>query len=228
MSITLILLAIAPALAICGYIIHKDRFDKEPKWLLFLAFFFGVLSIFPAAIGSAIGSNFFQVSNNIINTALFTFLVVALSEEFAKFFFLRFILFKRKEFNEPLDGIVYAVMIGMGFASFENLLYVAEGGWDVALMRMITAVPAHAIFAVIMGYYVGLAKFDLTHKNELLNKGLLYPILLHGAYDFFLMQRNFPLLSLLALVGLWQSGKYVRYILKQSVENSTTNNDQLL
>ncbi len=215
MNYNLIILAIAPALAFCGYIIHKDRFDKEPKKLIIMAFLFGIFSVFPAVIASILGGSFIVHNGNFINTALFAFLVVALSEEFAKFFFLRYILFKRKEFDEPLDGIVYAVMIGMGFAAFENLLYVVQGGYTVAFARMLTAIPAHAIFAVVMGYHVGLAKFDLTHKNELLSKGLLYPILLHGAYDFLLMQKFMPALSLLAFVGLWQSGKYVKYILDQ-------------
>lgn len=142
MSTTLVILAIAPALAVCGYIIHKDRFDKEPIWLLFLAFSFGVFSTFPAAIGSQLAAGFVMNDGQFINTAIYAFLVVALSEEFAKFYFLRYILFKRKEFNEPLDGIVYAVMIGMGFAAFENILYVAQGGFSVAIARMLTAIPA--------------------------------------------------------------------------------------
>lgn len=220
MFFVLMILAVAPALAICGYIIHKDRFDKEPKKLVIKAFFWGVFSLFPAVIASEIGSNYVNNDGNFINTALYAFLVIALSEEFAKFFFLRYLLFNKKEFNEPLDGIVYAVMIGMGFAAFENIFYVIEGGFSAALGRMITAIPAHAIFAVVMGYHVGLAKFDLTHRNELLRKGLLYAILLHGAYDFFLMQKFMPALSLLAIVGLWQSGKYVKYILSLPQNNA--------
>lgn len=223
MNTTLIILAIAPALAFCGYVIHKDRFEKEPKWLILLAFGFGIFSVFPAAVTSVLGGSFIVQNGNFINTAVFAFLVVALSEEFAKFFFLRYILYKRKEFNEPLDGIVYAVMIGMGFAAFENLLYVAQGGVSVAVMRMVTAIPAHAVFAVIMGYYVGLAKFDLTHRSELIRKGLLYPMLLHGAYDFFLLQKSVPGLSVLAFVGLWFAGKHIVYILKQSSEHSSNN-----
>lgn len=221
MNWTLVILAIAPALAFCGYVIHKDRFNKEPKWLMLLAFGFGVFSVFPAVVSSVMGSRLFDVSGSFVNIGLYAFFVVALSEEFAKFFFLRFILFKREEFNEPLDGVVYAVMIGMGFAAFENILYVADGGIGVALLRMVTAIPAHAIFAVVMGYHVGLAKFDLTHRTELMRKGLIYPILLHGAYDFFLLQKSIPMLSLLAFVGLWFSGKSIYYILKQSSEESS-------
>jgi protease PrsW len=224
MTWTLLILAVAPALAVCGYIIHKDRFEKEPKWLMVLAFFSGVVSVFPAVVGSLMGSNFVNNDGNFINTALYAFLVVALSEEIAKFLFLRYLLFNRSEFNEPLDGIVYAVMIGMGFAAFENIFYVAEGGNGVAFLRMITAIPAHAVFAIIMGYYVGHAKFDLTHRNELMRKGLLFPILLHGAYDFFLLQRSIPLLSVIAFVGLWYSVKYVWIILKESSKHSSDSN----
>lgn len=224
MTWSLLILAIAPALAVCGYIIHKDRFEKEPMWLMVVAFFLGVVSVFPAVIGSMMGSNFVNNDGNFINTALYAFLVVALSEEAAKFLFLRYLLFNRKEFNEPLDGIVYAVMIGMGFAAFENIFYVAEGGNGVALFRMLTAIPAHAVFAIIMGYYVGHAKFDLTHRSELMKKGLLYPILLHGAYDFFLLQKKIPLLSIVALVGLWYAVKYVWIILRESSNHSAKHN----
>ena len=185
MTTTLLILTIGPALAVCGYIIHKDRFEKEPLGLMAMAFLFGVFSVFPAGISNEMGGQILEMDGSLINTALFAFLVVGLGEEFFKFFFLRYILYNRKAFNEPLDGIVYAVMIGMGFATFENILYVSEGGFGVAIARMLTAIPAHAIFAVVMGYYVGLSKFDLTHKDEFLRKGLVYPVLLHGAYDFF-------------------------------------------
>lgn len=216
MNYSIIILAIAPALAVCGYIIHKDRFKKNPFKLVLAAFLFGAFSIFPAAIGSSLGGSFIVKEGNVINTALFAFLAVALSEEFAKFFFLRYILFKRKGFNEPFDGIVYAVMAGMGFAAFENIFYVTQGSYSISIMQMLTAIPAHAVFAVVMGYHVGLAKFDLTHKNELLRKGLIIPVLLHGTYTFLLMQNIIPALFLLAFAGLWLSVKYVRYILSQT------------
>lgn len=223
LSSTYILIAIAPALAICWYVFHKDRYEKEPVWLVLFAFCLGILSVFPAAIGSLIGGKLFTVSGSFINTGLYAFLVVALSEELAKFFFLRYIVFKRNEFNEPYDGIVYAMMIGMGFAAFENVLYLSQDGMGVTLFRMITAIPAHAIFAVSMGYHVGLAKFDLTHRDELMRKGLIYPVLLHGTYDFLLMQQSIPALSVFAFVGLYFCVKNVRYILDQSNNHSPFN-----
>lgn len=223
MNWTYILITVAPALAICWYIFHKDRYEKEPLWLVVLAFGMGVFCVFPAAIGSLIGGKYFSISGSFINTAMYAYFVVALSEEFTKFFFLRYVLFRRKEFNEPYDGIVYAIMIGMGFAAFENILYLSDGGLNVVLFRMVTAIPAHAIFAVSMGYHVGLAKFDLTHRDELLRKGLLFPILLHGTYDFLLMQKNIPALSVFAFIGLYYCIKNLRYILTRSNDSSPFN-----
>lgn len=135
-------------------------------------------------------------------------------------FFSKIYFIPRKQFNEPLDGVVYAIMIGMGFASFENLLYVYEGGMAVALARMVTSIPAHAMFAVVMGYYVGLSKFDVTHQPELLRRGLIYPILLHGAYDFLLLQKNVPMLSVFAIIGLWFTIRKIPYIIRQSENHS--------
>lgn len=225
MTTTLLILTIGPALAVCGYIIHKDRFEKEPLGLMVMAFLLGVFSVFPAGISNEMGGQILEMDGSLINTALFAFLVVGLGEEFFKFFFLRYILYNRKAFNEPLDGIVYAVMIGMGFATFENILYVSEGGFGVAIARMLTAIPAHAIFAVVMGYYVGLSKFDLTHKDEFLRKGLVYPVLLHGAYDFFLMQKSIPALSLLAFIGVAFAVRRIPYVIRQSNSHSPFNGE---
>ncbi len=199
----LLFLALLPAVVVIWYIYNKDKYDREPTKLLLWSFFLGVVSIIPALMGSFLGASAgIGITENIFNTFAYAFIAVALSEEFAKFIFLRFVMFNRKEFNEPFDGIIYGVMIGMGFAAFENILYVADGGVGVALIRMFTAVPAHAAFGVIMGYYVGLAKFDLANRSRLLLTGLIWAVLAHGAYDFFIMQENYPALGLITFVVL--------------------------
>lgn len=206
MTVSLLLLALAPAAAIIWYIYLKDEFDREPTHLLIKCFLLGIVSIIPALLFGAIGTAFgIEASDNVFITFIYAFIVVAFSEELAKFIFLRWFIFPKKAFNEPYDGIIYAVMIGMGFAAFENVLYVLQGGIGVAILRTFTAVPAHAAFGVIMGYYVGMAKFDHDHPEDrptLLGKGLFWATLMHGAYDFFLMQRNVPALAVLAFVIL--------------------------
>jgi len=228
MNILLLTLAIAPVAAIIWFVYSRDKYDKEPTKLLVYSFFMGIASVVPALIGSSMGGEFFYVSSNPIMTAIYAFGVVALSEEFAKFIFLRQIIFKYKAFDEPYDGIVYAVMVGMGFATFENLLYVADGGLETALLRMFTAVPAHAVFGVAMGYWVGLAKFDRKNRATYLFRGLVVAVLLHGAYDFFLMQSNIPLLFVLSFVGLFLTIRWSLKAIRKHNELSPFQEDEVL
>jgi RsiW-degrading membrane proteinase PrsW (M82 family) len=113
------------------------------------------------------------------------FFVVGFTEELSKYLIVRYYAQTHKEFNEPFDGIVYAVMVSMGFAATENLFYVLEGGMATALLRAFTAIPAHATFGILMGYFMGKAKFS-NNKIILNLMGLLLAIIFHGTYDFFL------------------------------------------
>jgi RsiW-degrading membrane proteinase PrsW (M82 family) len=121
-------------------------------------------------------------------------------------------------------------MIGMGFAAFENLMYVAEGGISVAILRMFTAIPAHAIFGVAMGYWVGMAKFEPSRRKLYLATGLVVAVLLHGAYDFFLMQTNYPAMSLVTFIGLIPAIRWSKNAIKVHAENSPFNieSDEIL
>jgi RsiW-degrading membrane proteinase PrsW (M82 family) len=197
----------APALAIILWVYVKDKYEKEPLSLLFISFFFGVLSIVPAIVLelSAAWLGIGEGKSN-LSVGIHAFLVVALSEEGSKYLFLRGYAWRKRPFNEPFDGIVYAVMIGMGFAMAENIMYVLKGGIHVGLLRAFTAVPLHAACAILMGFWVGAAKFSLMgNKHKYQWYGLISAIFIHGLYDYFLMQRSVPLLSLLAFVVLFIS-----------------------
>lgn len=197
MSVQLLSLAIAPVLAIMIFVYRRDKYEKEPRLLLSLAFLCGMISMIPAALIES----FIERKEGLLETLKYSIAGVGLVEEGCKAFFLA-IFYRRKEFNEPFDGIVYAVMVSMGFAALENVFYVYEGGIGVALIRMFTAVPAHASFAVIMGYFWGLAKYRDSAKIPMLIGGLLFASLFHGAYDFCLLQKEIPLITLGALISL--------------------------
>ena len=122
----LIVLAIAPGIAICLFIFHRDAYNREPKRNLFASFMLGAAIVFPVAYAEIFFSQF--SNNTITGTAATAFLAVALIEELGKFMVLRFYAYPKKSFDEPLDGIVYGVMIGMGFATLENILYVQKYG----------------------------------------------------------------------------------------------------
>ena len=201
----LLAIALAPGLAIILFIYFKDEHEKEPIKLLALSFLFGIAStLVTLVISYRILPLLPQIpaTTDIIWSEMYNaFISVGFVEEFSKYIFLIFFIYPNKEFNEPFDGIVYAVMIGMGFATFENILYTYNGGLEVGISRMFTAVPAHGAFAVIMGYFAGSAKFRKRNKAYSL-LGLLFATILHGAYDYFLFISHIPGIFMYSLVTL--------------------------
>jgi RsiW-degrading membrane proteinase PrsW (M82 family)/ribosomal protein S18 acetylase RimI-like enzyme len=176
-------LAVAPGLAICLFIFYRDKYNREPAFTLLMSFVWGLLTTLPA-VAIEMGADALA-SESVTGVIISSFFFVALVEEFCKFLPLRYYAFSRRSFDEPLDGIVHSVMIGMGFATLENIGYVltAPDGLQVGMLRMFTSVPGHATFAVIMGYYAGRAKFDFVNRKALLLKGILLSTFFHGAYD---------------------------------------------
>jgi RsiW-degrading membrane proteinase PrsW (M82 family) len=190
--LALVAIATAPGVAIGVYIYLKDKHEREPIGLLLRAFLFGAISVLVTLLISKGLNSFIRIQeHDLTEQAVHAFLIVALVEEFSKFVFVRGILYRHSQFNEPFDGIVYSVMVGMGFATLENIMLVSEGGFGVGLLRMFTAVPAHAGFAVLMGYYLGKAKFE--HKKEYYSiYALGVATLFHGAYDYCLFVSYLP------------------------------------
>ena len=184
----LLVTALAPVFVIIIYIYLKDKYEKEPKRLLLYHFLLGaIISIIITTILYYVFDIFFPLLNHtsIFEQFIKAFFIVGFTEEFSKYIIVRYVAQPNKAFNEPFDGIVYAVMVSMGFAATENIFYVMESGYETALLRAFTAVPAHATFGILMGFYMGKAKFS-NNKSVLNLAGLLLAILFHGAYDFFL------------------------------------------
>lgn len=218
----LLLLAVAPAMVIIAYIYFKDKFEKEPWKLLLKNFILGATVSVVITLGLSYVLGWVLPSfddENILHMFFKAFFVVALVEEFSKYVVVRNFAQKNKEFNEPFDGIVYAVMVSMGFATLENVMYVYSYGYETGIVRAFTAVPAHATFAILMGYYMGKAKFS---KNRfLLNiTGLLVATLFHGAYDFFLFIDYSPGIAIGAFVSLAIGILLSRKAMKKHQESS--------
>ena len=184
----LLALAIAPGIAICIFIYLKDKYNREPFGLLLLSFILGMLSIIPAIIIQVAFTKPIEnmMGKGIPYTLVFAFLIVGLSEEGSKFLSVRFVPYRRKSFDDPFDGIVYAVMVSMGFATLENIGYVLQHGVATGILRMFLSVPAHATFGVLMGYHIGLAKFDPPNRKKYMQLAIFWPVVFHGTFDFFL------------------------------------------
>lgn len=220
----LLLLAIAPSMVIMTYIYFKDKIEKEPIKFVLKNFLYGAtLSIVVTTILSVFMSKIFPVTNpkDIFQQFIKAFLVVALVEEFAKYIIVRYVAQSNKEFNEPFDGIVYAVAVSLGFATLENIMYTFQYGAGTGILRAFTAVPAHATFGILMGYFMGKAKFS-KNKVQLNLIGLFCAILFHGAYDFFLFIDFIPGISTGAFVSLFVAILLSRKAIKLH-QKSTTN-----
>jgi len=200
----LLLLAIAPVFVIIAYVYIHDKYEKEPPSLLLGSFLLGAIVSVLIVLGLyLVTGNLLPLTDkqSIWQQFVQAFIVVALSEEFSKYIIVKYFAQPRNAFNEPYDGIIYAVMVSMGFACTENILYVLNGGYEVALLRAFTAVPAHATFGILMGYFMGKAKFS-KQRIQLNLTGLLLATLFHGAYDFFLFINFIPGISIGAFISL--------------------------
>ncbi len=210
----LLALALAPSIAIIFFIYSKDKYDREPIRHLFVSFLLGVLSTIPALVFQLYYEpkvlHFFH-TKTIGYYAVFAYGVVGFGEEASKFIMLRWYGYTRKAFDEPFDGIIYSVMVSMGFATLENVGYVLQHGYTTGLLRMFLSVPAHACFGVLMGYHAGLAKFDSEHSLSYLWRGLLIAAFFHGTFDFFLFLQNSEEVTRYVSASLLVMGALVSY-----------------
>lgn len=207
MLLLLFILAVAPGLFLLWYFYHRDQYEREPKKLIFKVFSFGGLSIIPAIILElTLEAAVNRLTGGVLNIFMVCFLVVAPVEEIVKFFVVRNWAYNRPEFNEIMDGIVYSVAASLGFATLENILYVLQHGLGVGIARALLAVPGHAFYGAVMGYFFGRAKLSCRREKRLLAWGLILAILFHGLYDFILLTKTYlavmviPLLILLGLI----------------------------
>ena len=195
-SYVLLLIAVLPALVLMYLIYKQDKIEPEPPKLLLVLFLGGIGSTVIAStiegIGSAIlGALFLRPGTTFLYNFFFYFIIVAGAEEGGKFFFLKLTSWKHPAFNFRFDGVVYSVFVTLGFAAFENILYVFNRGIGVGGLRAFTAVPLHCICGIFMGHFYGTAKIRERMRREqdkklFLALSLLVPIFLHGLYDFLL------------------------------------------
>jgi RsiW-degrading membrane proteinase PrsW (M82 family) len=177
--------AIVPGLFLMWFFHAMDVYE-EPKRVLWATFGLGILTIpfvllavWPVSAFTGID----EVASPYVRGTLDAFFEAAIPEELFKFAVLMLYAYRHRAFDEPMDGVVYGAAASLGFATLENVLYVGGGGLGTAMLRALTAVPGHACSGVIMGYFVGRAKFRPATRGRLLVAGLFWPMLLHGLYD---------------------------------------------
>ncbi len=210
MYLLLILAAALPALWLIRHYVRHDAYP-EPRGLIIKTALMGIVIIVPILIVElllmfVIGED----APHMLTVFLHAFVVFGFTEEMFKYLVLKKYCSTKSDFDEPMDGIVYAVLVSLGFALLENVIYVLDAasvagpdgvavGFGTAVLRAFTAVPAHASFGVIMGFHFSNQHFG-TAKKRFFPTALLLPILWHGAYDFLLLAAH-PV-TLLAFIPL--------------------------
>lgn len=179
-----------PAIAAMLYFDWLDRKRPEPWGLRYLVTFFGMLSVIPVlilavVIEQSMGDSV-PASGSYEHAAFLSFGLAAGVEEACKITAVFIVVWHSKRFDERMDGLVYGARAGLGFALVENCLYiynaVLEGQWvTVWILRALLAVPGHAIWSGMMGYFAARRRFD--HAGPGLLGGYLIAVLLHGVYD---------------------------------------------
>ncbi|KNF08579.1 RsiW anti- sigma factor protease PrsW [Gottschalkia purinilytica] len=213
MILRLFIIAIVPAISIALATYLSDKYEKEPISVLFNTFIFGALSVIPTLFVER-SLSLLNIFPGLLGVLYVSFIVAGLTEEYFKRLVIMKYIYKNRNFNERLDGIIYCVFSALGFATIENIVYVVfrfSYNPYVGLYRGILSVPAHTIFAVTMGYYISLSKFcnDDRLKEKYLRKSLYMPAILHGIFDFILMSKIpiYGLLFIPYLIYLWKTNQ---------------------
>ncbi|RFU65561.1 glutamic-type intramembrane protease PrsW [Peribacillus glennii] len=194
---------IAPGLALLCYFYLKDYYETEPVSVVIKAFVFGVFLVFPIMFLQYV----LKTEHIFQGDAQQAFLWAGLLEEFLKWFILFFAIYPHVAFDEPYDGIVYGASVSLGFATMENILYLVANGVEHAMTRAILPVSSHALFGVIMGYYLGKGKFAKKNKKKYVFLAFAVPFLLHSIYDYILMTQDSWLYWIMPfMVFLWWLG----------------------
>jgi protease PrsW len=206
-ALAALVVPLVPGLIWLWIFYRTDRYEPEPKRMVALTFLLGVLSIVPAFIGERLGERVYPFLRQIeaastehtasavhaLPLFIGCFLIIGPCEELAKFAAVRLFMYRSREFDEPLDGLIYAAAAALGFASLENVFYVVDFSrgldhvtirWGMLGVRAFLALPGHVIFAATWGYALGRARFDAQYRVW---PRVALAAALHGLYDFLLI-----------------------------------------
>jgi protease PrsW len=226
---TVVALAFGPGVFWLWYFYKKDKLEPEPKTLVLTLFVLGMIAVIPA-FAAEVGINYILQS---VSPSLMMMLAAPVIEESCKFWVVRRFVFNHVEFDEPMDGIVYAAAVALGFASLENLSYIgcayfnflehpettARMVLSVCFTRAVFSVPGHVLFSVMWGYALGASKFinDPKRARLFVRRGLILSMILHGIFNAFL---NFPLALTFLLAFMLVAWRMVRARITVALLNS--------
>lgn len=192
-------LFLGPFMAVLFYIYMKYRFPKGYFGLLLRSYFWGIFSFVIAAL-------FFYIAyiqgylelKNLRRILFYSFFVIGFGQELGKFIVLRYLMLPHKLFRNPADGISYSLMISFGASTVINLGSLLINP-EVDVSILIANVLVGMVYAVVMGFFVGMGKI---RNNRLIDSlsGLFGAAFFHGSFEF-IIQTDDQLLIWPFLIG---------------------------
>lgn len=189
------------------YFLSRDRTNPEPPGLIMFTFVLGMIAFWVSSLLEQAGFWLNAMLNlsdnpqsfwNMLSTNLF---IIGPVEELCKWLPVFLFAYFRREFDEPLDGIIYCLASALGFAAVENIKYLESIGAHIILIRGALTNLGHAFFAGISGYGLGRAKFATRHKTGFMIGFLALASLAHGCYDIIVDLIDNDWLRILTLSG---------------------------
>jgi RsiW-degrading membrane proteinase PrsW (M82 family) len=209
-----------PGILWVWYFYKKDRYDPEPKRLIVRDFIWGILIVFPVSAIEGPFSGFLEKPGSLLVLFLASVFIVGLVEEGAKSLIIYLLHFNHPEFNESIDGIIYGVTVGLGFAAAENLFYTMMFGYKVGIVRAFLTTLAHASFSGIFGYFLGRAKIDQLKSYIPVGFGMV--VFMHGLYDFLVISQIMGIFyTILTIISLQI---YLAYLINKLLKRSPFKN----
>ncbi|MFB6309113.1 MAG: PrsW family intramembrane metalloprotease [Haloarculaceae archaeon] len=192
----LAVLSAVPAFALAAYVWYGDPTRRQPIETLAITFVLSVLFASIAALVNTVLNPLFSLIP-VVGIVLYFYLVVAPIEETVKWLAIRTHAYNADTFGAVVDGAVYGAVAGLGFATIENTIYIAQGYMQASGVEGMSAIvgavqtatsrafvgPGHVLYSSFAGYYLGLAKFNPEDAGPIVVKGLLVAALIHATYN---------------------------------------------
>lgn len=192
-----LLMGILPALLWLWFWLKEDKLHPEPRRLIILTFIAGmavVILALPAEQIAQIALKRFGMLK-----ALDGFIILflwAIIEESAKYFAARKAALKQKEFDEPVDALVYLITAALGFAAAENVIFLTQissnyglmSGFVTGNLRFVGAMVLHIVSSATVGASVAFCFFHKENRKRNLTLGLFFATLLHAFFNYFIIK----------------------------------------
>jgi RsiW-degrading membrane proteinase PrsW (M82 family) len=221
MTPQLMTIAVSPAIAMVWFFYARSAYRPHGRTLITVLFLLGFLSGVLALVLNHLVERYTALwagAPEATHRTLFWLLGIGLNEEFAKMVMLLIVLYPRRDFSTPYQGLLGGATVALGFAAMENLFYLERYGTMTLVFRSFLTVPAHAFFTAPLGVALAFSKRaeSLPGKYAWLAGGLIFAMVSHGIYDIWLSLES-PWLNHIAYLHVVLMGVFVLWLMRLRV-----------